>query len=141
MIVRVPNSRSLGLKTVVRGMLVWKIVNERFQQSSLALNIHDSIQQQTCPLSLPSIVPEEGPRTETLYCCWNEAKFFFSHYNTMGAQEAFSWQFGLLTAYTGTWYCLKGAEVKHLLLTTCTYYIIIAILVDIAKRAITCLKD
>ena len=24
------------------------------------------------------------------------------HYNTLGAQEAFSWQFGLLTAYTGT---------------------------------------
>ena len=24
------------------------------------------------------------------------------HYITLGAQEAFSWQFGLLTAYTGT---------------------------------------
>ena len=35
--------------------------------------------------------------------------------------------------YSIHWYCLKGAEVKHLLLTTCTYYII-AILVDIAKR-------
>ena len=28
-------------------------------------------------------------------------KIFF-HYNTLGAQEVFSWQFGLLTAYTGT---------------------------------------
>ena len=36
--------------------------------------------------------------------------------------------------YSIHWYCSKGAEVKHLLLTTCTYYII-AILVDIAKRA------
>ena len=36
--------------------------------------------------------------------------------------------------YSIHWYCLKGAEVEHLLLTTCTYYII-AILVDIAKRA------
>ena len=35
--------------------------------------------------------------------------------------------------YSIHWYCLKGAEVEHLLLTTCTYYII-AILVDIAKR-------
>ena len=36
--------------------------------------------------------------------------------------------------YSIHWYCLKGAEVEHLLLTTRTYYII-AILVDIAKRA------
>ena len=36
--------------------------------------------------------------------------------------------------YSIHWYCLKGAEVEHLLLTTCTYYII-AILVEIAKRA------
>ena len=34
-------------------------------------------------------------------CFARSAKNVF-HYNTLGAQEAFSWQFGLLTAYTGT---------------------------------------
>ena len=27
---------------------------------------------------------------------------FYLHYDTLGAQEVFSWQFGLLAAYTGT---------------------------------------
>ena len=30
------------------------------------------------------------------------AREIYYYYNTLGAQEAFSWQFGLLTAYTGT---------------------------------------